>query len=83
MARFDVFDPEGRYAREVVLEGEFDPENDGMYLKDDFVVVVTDLVSARAAFGGGGGEEELEAEEEPQPMTVICYKLPEVNLASR
>jgi hypothetical protein len=75
MAIFDVFDREGRFVQEVSLRGEFDPDNDGLFLADEYVILVTDLVSAMNALKNvGDGEETLE--EEPEPMTVICYRLP-------
>jgi hypothetical protein len=74
MAVFDVFDREGRFVREVSLRGEFDPDNDGLFLEGEYAIVVTDLVSAINA-AKGGGNLDIAPEEDPEPMTVICYRL--------
>jgi hypothetical protein len=76
MASFDVFDREGRFVQEISFRGEFDPENDGLFLEDEYAIVVTDLVSAFNAFKAVGGEAEA-LEKDPVPMTVICYRLGE------
>jgi hypothetical protein len=75
MASFDVFDSEGRFVQEISFRGEFDAENDALFLEDEYMIVVTDLVSAMNALKNIGDEEEA-LEEEPEPMTVICYRLP-------
>ena len=73
LARFDVFDSQGRYERQVVLPGSFDPENDGLFLSGAHVIVVTDLVSARdALMGGMGGAEE---DEDAAPMEIIVHRM--------
>jgi hypothetical protein len=83
MAGFDVFDRDGRFVQEVSLRGEFDPENDGLFLEGEYAIVVTDLVSAiNSAKGMGGGNEEFAMEEKPKPMTVICYRLPMDRISS-
>lgn len=43
---------------------------------------MTDLVSASAAMMGGGEEDE-DIEEDPEPMSVICYRLEYGSVASR
>ena len=78
MARFDVFDREGRYVQEIVLGGDFDSENDGLFIDGAYAFVVTDLISAARAFPGGAGEaggDDEEVEEDPEPMSVICYRM--------
>jgi hypothetical protein len=82
MARLDVFDADGRYLYEAVLQGDFDPENDGLFFDDDHIFVVTDLVSASMAFGGGDAADE-EMEEDPEPMSVICYRVDLQAVAAR
>ena len=52
LATFDVFDENGRYVQEIVARGDFDPEADGLFLDGDYLMVVTDLVSARDALRG-------------------------------
>ena len=73
LATFDVYDTQGRFVREMVLEGDFDPQNDGLFLAGGYLIVVTDLVSARDAWMGGAGEEEMDGD--PEPMEVVCYRM--------
>ncbi|MBD3160995.1 MAG: 6-bladed beta-propeller [Candidatus Eisenbacteria bacterium] len=73
---FDVFDSEGEFVRQVVLQGEGDPEQDALYLTGDRLFVVTGFFDAlRAMFGGGEEEEEVEPAADLVPMEVICYRL--------
>jgi len=82
LAGFDVFDGNGRFDSEITLRGEFDPDNDGLFLVGDFLFVVTDLVSATAA-AKGRFSEELTDDEEPVPMTVVCYRMRVGEIPSR
>lgn len=74
MARLDHFAADGRYLQEIVLEGEFDSERDGLFVRGDLLFVVTDLQAAQRSLWGGGGEADLDVE----PLSVICYELPVV-----
>ncbi|HPF36070.1 MAG TPA: hypothetical protein P5571_04435 [Candidatus Krumholzibacteria bacterium] len=65
---YDVYDREGRFARRVHLAGGDDPVDDGVFLGDDRVYVVTDMLgSLLASFG-------LEPGEELAPVSIIAYK---------
>ena len=66
---FDVFDPEGRYVQRVVLDLDADAVQDGVFLVGDRLYVVTDIMSAFMSLLGA----ESSADEEPEPMSVICY----------
>lgn len=77
MGVFDVFDAEGRFLREVTLKGEGNPGEDGYYFIGDRLYVVTDLLSAAMAMQGGASSSEEEDGEEPEPMGIICYQLPD------
>jgi hypothetical protein len=79
---FDVLDPKGRFVREVTLKGEGDPLTDGYYFVKDRLYVVTDLLQAAMALQAGGEGIDL-GEEEPEPMSVICYKIDGDFLTSR
>jgi hypothetical protein len=79
---FDVFDPEGRFVRQVTLMGEGNPLMDGYYFVRDRLYVVTDLLQAAMAMQAGGEPVDL-GEEEPEPMSVICYKINGDHLTSR
>ena len=72
LATFDVFDAAGRFERQVRFTGAFDPENDGLFVSGNHLLVVTDLISAREAMMGGieGG-----AMDEADPMEIICYRM--------
>jgi hypothetical protein len=72
LATFDVFDAQGRFERQVSMQGEFDPVNDGMFLAGGYLLVVTDLMSARQAFMGGGPDEGMA---DADPMEIICYRM--------
>ncbi len=73
LGTFDVFDPDGRFVRQVTLMGEGEAFVDGYFFDKDRVFVVTDLLEANMASRGGrkGGE----VEDEPEPISVICYRL--------
>ena len=72
LAGFDVFDAEGRYERRLSMRGEFDPTRDGMFLAGNYLLVVTDLVSAQASMMGG---IESGLEGEADPMEIVCYRM--------
>lgn len=76
LGTFDVFDVDGRFGRQVTLQGEGDFEHDGFFFTRDRLYVVTDLWEAVLAMQGGGDEDYDDAEE-AEPVTVICYRLPE------
>jgi hypothetical protein len=71
---FDVFDKKGRFVQQVELKGEGNPRSDGYFFVKDRLFVVTDFLAALMALQGGGGSVE-DAEEEPELMQVISYKL--------
>ncbi len=67
---FDVYDRGGRYVQRVHLDIEGNAMQDGVFFAGDRLYVVTDLMSAfmsllGADFGG--------LDEEPEPVSVICY----------
>lgn len=74
MATFDVFDPSGRFDRQVqVICPEGDATEDGIFLlDDDRVLLIKGYVDATAAaFGGGGVEDEGDSD----PMELVCYSI--------
>lgn len=74
IAEVDVFDPAGRFVRQLTLKGRGDYLNDGLHVVGDRLFVVTGLRSARRSmFGAGETAEEDDADAEP--MGVICYDL--------
>jgi hypothetical protein len=72
---FDVFDKQGRFSKQVTLNGHGDPLNDGYFFVKDRLFVVTDFLAALMALQGGGGGEEGDEEEEPELMQIISYKV--------
>lgn len=74
MGVFDVFDPQGHFVRQVTLMGDADPIKDGFFFEKDRLYVVTDFLAA--AMSAQGGSTEALGEEEPEPMSVVCYQMP-------
>ena len=72
---FDIFDAEGRFTNQITLKGDGDFYNDGFHFVGDRLFVVKGFRTAAEAMMGGREGEEEEAEEEPEPMSVICYGL--------
>jgi hypothetical protein len=70
---FDVYDRDGRFVRQAVLKGEGSIKRDGLYFVGNRLFVVTHLVSARRSMFGGG--EVSDADEEAEPMAIICYDM--------
>ncbi len=70
---FDVFDAKGHFRQQVTLKGDGDPMKDGYFISGDRFFVVTDFLSA--AMTANGGSADVLEEENPEPMSVICYKL--------
>jgi hypothetical protein len=73
IATFDVFGPDGKFTRQVTLEGTGNWARDGFHAVGDRFYVVTGLRSARRAMFGTG--EGSETDDEGEPMTLICYSL--------
>jgi hypothetical protein len=70
---FDVFDADGRYVRQVTVKGKGDPLQDGYFFEGDRLFVVTGFLDAAMAAQGGGTATDEDME--PEPMSVICYRL--------
>jgi len=78
---FDVYDPQGRFAREVTLMGEGNPLTDGYFFVGDRLYVVTDLLQAAISLQSGGQTMDL-GDDEPEPMSIICYEVDDNLLTS-
>lgn len=71
-ATYDVFTPDGRFARQVRVHCPGDPSRDRLiFAGDDRVIQVTGFWDAVMAASGGGGKDDAEA----VPMEVICYRM--------
>lgn len=77
LAVFDVFDEDGRFIYQARLQGNGSYEEDGFFLFEDRMFVVTGLRDAVMAMRGGGGEDDeaYDYEGEPEPLAIICYAL--------
>jgi len=75
IGHYDIFNKEGKLERQVVLEGQGNAQTDGYFFVRDRLFVVTDFLDALMALQGGAGAAE-EADEEAEPMEIICYQLP-------
>lgn len=73
LASFDVIDAAGRLERRLTMNGDFDPANDGLFVSGAYLMVVTDLVSAREAAMGGIEDEDVESDADP--MEIIAYRM--------
>jgi len=71
---YDVFSPDGVYQKKLDFVCEGDPVNDFLFFGgDDLAFVVTGFWDAALSqFGGNGAISE---DEEPEPMSVICYRI--------
>lgn len=81
LGTFDVFDPKGRFVRQVTLEGQFDNQNDAMFFVGDRIFVITEFLNAAMAAQGGGAAEGTE-EDEAEPMSLICYRSSQLDAAA-
>ncbi len=75
LGHWDVFDKNGKLTRQVILEGQGDPQADGYFFVGDKLFVVTDWLDALMALQGGAGAAD-EADDDAAPMEIICYQLP-------
>ncbi|MEZ4650978.1 MAG: 6-bladed beta-propeller [Candidatus Eisenbacteria bacterium] len=79
LGTFDVFDRNGHFVKKVTIEGEGKPRQDGYFFVGDRLYVVTDFLGAFLAMQGGASG--VETDEEAEPMSVICYKLDQGQIA--
>ncbi len=76
MARFDVFDANGHFMREVTVQGDANYRHDGIQIVGDRLVVLKGMRSAqRAMMAGASDDTAAEEEEEAEPMAIVCYRL--------
>ena len=79
---FDVFDPKGRFVRQVTLEGQCDNENDAVFFVGDRIFVITEFLNAAMAAQGGGGTTDADADADAEPMSLICYGSKQLDAAA-
>ncbi len=84
LGTFVVYDPQGQMVRRVRIEAPFHPGRDRFYIRGDRLYVVEEAISAmRNMFAGFGGAVVIdgadEEDEEPDPLSVVCYRLPGVD----
>jgi hypothetical protein len=81
LLNWDVFDPSGRFVRQVAVACPGDPTDDRLILLGGGrAVVVKGAVSAGVALVGarGGAGDSEDAEDDESALEVICYRLPEL-----
>ncbi len=71
---YDVFSPDGVYQKKLDIVCEGDPVEDFLFFGgDDLAFLVTGFWDAALSqFGGNGSVDDGE---EPEPMSVICYRI--------
>ena len=70
----DVFDPDGKFAKQVALRGIHDPRRDAVYiLPDERVVVVSGALDAWLNQQGVSGDDGAAVESDP--LEVFCYRM--------
>lgn len=68
----DVFSPEGKFERQIALEGNFNRNRDAAFvMPDGKIVVVTDALDAFLNQMNVAGEDTAEVD----PLEVICFEL--------
>jgi hypothetical protein len=76
MATFDVFDGSGKFIRQVAVKIPGDFREDEFHILRDQVVVVRSLRSAREAmFAEMGTDDAAKDETEPDPVSVVAFRL--------
>ncbi len=80
LGRFDIFDGEGRLIHRITLAGEGDLARDRFLIQKDRFIVLKEYREARRAMFGNSDDEEEEDYDEAEPMSVICYRLPGLDL---
>ena len=77
---FDVYDAQGHFRRQVVLDVPFDPDNDEYEVRRDRLLVYEEARDALRAMNAGSpfaiGEAGGEDEAEPAPLSIVSYRLP-------
>lgn len=75
LATFDVFDGDGEFSRTVSVRAPGNLRDDKIYISQGRLFLVANHMAAMATALGGNWSED---DGEPQPMSVICYCLPDV-----
>ena len=75
LVRYDVFDANGHFLREVSVQGDGNFDDDGITIAGDRLVVLKGLRSAQRAMYAGMDADSKQEEEEAEPMAIVCYRL--------
>jgi hypothetical protein len=75
-AVYDVFDAEGHFLQQVVLDVDADLDEDRLVFAGDRIFVIKEFEAAARAQNAMGADEESEeeADEEAEPISVVCYR---------
>jgi hypothetical protein len=74
LVTLDVFDPNGRFVREVAITAEGSFRDDGVEVVGDNLFVVRQLRSAERAMNADDSEDSV-ADENAEPMSIVCYRI--------
>jgi hypothetical protein len=76
MATFDVFDPDGNFKEQVAVACPGNSLRDGLFfVGNDRAVLIKGFVDAMGAMVFMSGVIGKDEDEEPEPMSVICYRI--------
>jgi hypothetical protein len=76
LATFDVFDANGRFVRSLAVKAPIDSKQDEFHVVHDQLVVVKSVRSARdAMFAEGDDGNASKDEADPEPVSLVCYRL--------
>lgn len=82
LATFDVFDKDGRFVRQTAVQAEGSFRDDGIVISGDNLFVIRQLRSAQRAMYAASDDTETK-DENPEPMSIVSYRLTPAPTASR
>jgi 6-bladed beta-propeller len=83
LVTLDVFDRDGHFAQSMSISAEGGFREDGILVDGDHLFVIRQLQSAMRSMNADDSEPSKESEEEPAPMSVVCYQLSPAPTAQR
>ncbi len=76
LCRFDAFDAEGTFVRQIHIPIEGNPVQDGLlFAGNDRLMLVKGFTDALTSLQTQGAGPSLSGDEEPAPMEVVCYAI--------
>ncbi len=83
LVTLDVFDRDGHFAQSMSIAAEGGLRDDGILVDGDHLFVIRQLQSAMRAMNADDSDTSKESEEEPEPMSVVCYQFSPAPTAQR